>query len=186
MTWRIATRDMEMQRYGSACTTSPRSAVTTCHVNSTGTNSLLLQMNIWFPGSIEKAINWCFYDYCRLFNVTCSSWYQPVIFFYLLKKTVLKLILNYLPVGFWSSISFVVLQFVAWKFAHQVSGWLEWKRQRFSVIKWMLLFLFQASPTALAAPNGFSSQECTMFEKGKYICQSTDGQDAKLSFVEHA
>lgn len=54
------------------------------------------------------------------------------------------------------------------------------------MIKWMLLFLFQESPTALAAPSGFSSQECTMFEKGKYICQSTDGQDAKLSFVEHA
>lgn len=160
----------------------------TGHVNSTVTNYLLLRMNIWFPSSIQKAdtINWCFCDYCKLFNVTCSSWYQPVISLYLWKRTVLKLILNYPLAWFWSCISFVMLQFVAWKFADQVSGWLEWKRQRFSVIKWMLLFLFQKSPTALAAPNGFSSQECTMFEKGKYICQSTDGQDAKLSFVEHA
>lgn len=54
------------------------------------------------------------------------------------------------------------------------------------MIKWMFLFPFQESPTALAAPSEFSSQECTMFEKGKYICQSTDGQDVKLSFVEHA
>ena len=70
MPWRY----MKARRCGSARSTSPPCAVTTqCELSG---NNLLLGVNIWFPGAVEKTdtINGCFCDCCRLFNVlqACS------------------------------------------------------------------------------------------------------------------